>query len=173
MKKRDIESEVRDLAARRDIYDAICNYMRGQDRLLPEVQRRAFHDDAFVDCGLYAGSADGFVSFAQGFLAAVKYSQHLIGQVHIQVEGSIAHGEVYFIAQHRIVEAGIDKDLFVAGRYIDRYEDRGAGWKIAKRRELIDWARTDAASDSFLKEQTSIILGARGHADFSSVRDWP
>ena len=173
MKKLDIESEVRDLAARRDIYDAICNYMRGQDRLLPEVQRRAFHDDAFVDCGLFAGSADGFVNFAQGFLAAVKYSQHLIGQVHIHVEGSIAHGEVYFLAQHRILEDGLEKDLFVAGRYIDRYEDRGAGWKIAKRRELIDWARTDAASDSFLKQQSALILGARGRADFSCVRNWP
>jgi len=75
--------------------------------------------------------------------------------------------------QHRIVEAGVDKDLFVAGRYIDRYEDRGGGWKIAKRRELIDWARTDTASDSFLKEQSALILGARGHADFSCVRAWP
>jgi hypothetical protein len=173
MKKFDIESEVRDLAARRDIYDAICNYMRGQDRLLPEVQRHAFHDDAFVDCGMYAGSADGFVNFAQGFLAAVKYSQHLIGQVHIQVEGNIAHGEVYFIAQHRVVEAGVEKDLIMAGRYIDRYEDRGEGWKIAKRRELIDWARTDAASDSFIKDETSLHLSARGQADFSCLRAWP
>jgi SnoaL-like domain len=173
MKKLDIESEVRDLAARRDIYDAICNYMRGQDRLLPEVQRRAFHDDAFVDCGLYAGSADGFVNFAQGLLAGFKQSQHLIGQAHIQIEGNVAHGEIYFLAQHRIVEGGMEKDLFVAGRYIDRYEDRGGGWKIAKRRELVDWARTDAASDAFLKEQSALILGARGHADFSCVRAWP
>jgi hypothetical protein len=173
MKKLNVESEVRDLAARRDILDAIFNYMRGQDRLMPEVQRRAFHDDAFVDCGLYAGSPDGFVKFAQGFLGATKYSQHLIGQTHIQVEGNVAHGEIYFLAQHRIVESGIEKDLFVAGRYIDRYEDRGEGWKIAKRRELIDWARTDPASDSFLKEQTTLILGARGAADFSNVRVWP
>jgi hypothetical protein len=140
---------------------------------MPEVQRRAFHDDAFVDCGLYAGGADGFVQFAQGFLAELKHSQHLIGQTHIQVEGNVAHGEIYFIAQHRLVEAGIEKDLFVAGRYIDRYEDRGGGWKIAKRRELIDWARTDPASDSFLKEQTKLVLGARGAADFSNVRVWP
>jgi hypothetical protein len=173
MRTLDIQHEVRDLAARRDILDAICNYMRGQDRLMPEVQRRAFHDDAFVDCGLYAGDADGFVDFAQGFLAAVKYSHHLIGQTHIQVDGDVAHGEIYFLAQHRIVADGIEKDLFVAGRYIDRYEERGDGWKIAKRRELIDWARTDPASDSFLKEQTSLCLGARGGADFSNVRVWP
>ena len=169
----DLEAEVRDLAARRDIHDAVCNYMRGQDRLMPGLHRSAFHDDAYVDCGLFAGSADGFVEFAQGFLANVVQSQHLIGQVHIQVEGDVAHGEVYFLAQHRVMEHGVEKDLIVAGRYIDRYEDRGGGWKIAKRRELIDWARTDAASDSFLKEQASLVLGARGAADFSNVRRWP
>jgi hypothetical protein len=97
----------------------------------------------------------------------------LIGQTHIKVEGDVAHGEIYFLAQHRIVEDDIEKDLFVAGRYIDRYEDRGDGWRIAKRRELIDWARTDPASDSFLKEQTKLCLGARGGADFSNVRVWP
>lgn len=169
----DLEAEVRDLAARRDIYNAICNYMRGQDRLMPEVQLLAFHEDAFVDCGLFAGSAADFVAFAQGLLGTFKQSQHLIGQSHIQVQGNIAHGEVYFLAQHRISEAGVDKDLFVAGRYIDRYENRGDGWKIAKRRELIDWARTDPASDSFMKEQTALVLGARGAADFSNIRTWP
>jgi hypothetical protein len=169
----DLEAEVRDLTARRDIYDAVCNYMRGQDRLMPALQRSAFHDDAYVDCGLFAGDADGFVEFAQGFLGKLKQSQHVIGQVHIQVEGDVAHGEVYFFAQHRILEQGIEMDLFVAGRYIDRYEDRDGGWKIAKRRELIDWVRTDKAADSFLKEQTSLVIGARGAADFSNVRNWP
>ena|SRR5579863_989222 len=169
----DFQAEVRDLAARRDIYNAVCNYMRGQDRLMPAVQRSAFHDDAYVDCGLFAGGPDAFVDFAQGFLAKLKQSQHLIGQFHVQVEGDVAHGEVYFIAQHRVVEEGIEKDLFVAGRYIDRYENRGGGWKIAKRRELIDWARTDNATDSFLRENTTLVHGARSNADFSNVRRWP
>jgi hypothetical protein len=173
MKQSDLEAEVRDLAARRDIHNALCNYMRGQDRLMPEVQRLAFHEDAFVDCGMYAGNASGFIDFAQGLLATFKQSQHLIGQAHIQIEGNVAHGEVYFLAQHRMAEAGVEKDLFVAGRYIDRYENRGDGWRIAKRRELIDWARTDPASDSFVKEQTALILGARGDSDFSNARIWP
>ena len=34
MSKPDLEAEVRELCARRDIYDTICNYMRGQDRLV-------------------------------------------------------------------------------------------------------------------------------------------
>ena len=169
----DLAVEVRDLCARRDIHDVICNYMRGQDRLMPTLHRSAFHDDAYVDCGLFAGDADGFVGFAQGFLAELKGSQHLIGQAQIRVDGNVAYGEVYFIAWHRIVENGADKDLIVAGRYIDEYQDRGQGWKIAKRRELIDWARTDLAADSFLKDQVGLVLGARGADDFSNQRVWP
>jgi SnoaL-like domain len=169
----DAAAELRDLCARRDINDALCRYMRGQDRLMPELHRSAFHDDAYVDCGIFAGDAAGFVNFAQGFLGDLKASQHVIGQVQIEVKGSVAYGEVYFFAQHRIVEAGVEKDLFVAGRYIDQYEDRGSGWKIAKRRELIDWARTDPATDSFLRETKGLVMGARREQDFSNQRQWP
>jgi hypothetical protein len=162
-----------DLCARRDIYDAVCRYMRGQDRLMPELQRSAFHDDAYVDCGLFAGDAAAYVNFAQTLLANFKSSHHLIGQVQIEVDGSVAYGEVYFLAWHRQVEDGVEKDLFVAGRYVDEYQDRGGGWKIAKRRELIDWARTDPAADSFLHEAKGLILGARRDHDFSNQRNWP
>jgi SnoaL-like domain len=168
----DLAAEVRDLAARRDIQRAVQAYMRGQDRLLPDVQRSAFHDDADVDCGLFRGGPDAYVKFAQGFLAQTKGSQHLIGQHDIRVDGDVAHGEVYFIAWHRVVEDGVDKDLIVAGRYIDRYENRNGGWKIAKRRELVDWARTDAPADSFLAQQPLLHRARQDARDFSIVRDW-
>ena len=173
MSKPDAAAELHDLCARRDIYDAVCRYMRGQDRLMPELHRSAFHDDAYVDCGLFAGDAAGFVNFAQGFLANLKSSHHLIGQVQIRVEGSVAYGEVYFIAWHRLVENGVEKYLIVSGRYVDEYQDRGTGWKIAKRRELIDWARTDPAADSFLREAKGLVMGARRDQDFSNQRNWP
>jgi hypothetical protein len=169
----DLETEVRDLAARRDIHDALCRYMRGQDRLLPDLHLSAFHEDAYVDCGLMAGSAREFVDFAQGFLRDLVCSQHLIGQAQIDVQGDTAYGEVYFFAQHRLIEDGEEKDLFVAGRYIDEYACRDGDWRILKRRELIDWARTDPASDSFLSEQPQLPRGQRGSADFSVTRDWP
>jgi hypothetical protein len=170
----DLEAEVRDLAARRDIHDAIQRYMRAQDRLLPELHLSAFHEDAYVDCGLYAGPAAGFVEFAQGFLRELKGSQHLIGQVQIKLDGDVADGEAYFIAWHRVVEEGEEKDLFIAGRYVDRYEKRNGEWRIAKRRELIDWARTDPAADGFMKDYADkLVVGARGEDDFSVSRDWP
>lgn len=157
-----LRADVADLAAHRDIHKALTNYMRGQDRLLPDVQRLAFHDDAWVDCGLFAGPAAAFIDFAQGFLAACDASQHLIGQVDIQLDGNKATGEVYFIAHHRITEGDEKKDLFVAGRYHDEYENRGDGWKIARRKEIVDWARTDPAADRFLKDQVALHIAARG-----------
>ncbi|MBL4613201.1 MAG: nuclear transport factor 2 family protein [Emcibacter sp.] len=172
-KKFDLEAEVRDLCARRDINDALCRYMRGQDRLDPELHRSAFHDDAWVDCGIMKGSADEFVTFAQGFLADLKGSQHIIGQVHLDVDGDHASGEVYFYAWHRIEQDGEPKDLIVAGRYIDEYACREGEWRIVKRLELIDWARTDPTTDGFMSETPGLLLGQRGNADFSHTRDWP
>lgn len=157
-----LRAEVADLTARRDIEKAARNYMRAQDRLLPELHLGAFHPDAWVDCGLYAGPAAGFVDFAQGFLADCDASQHLSGQMDIEVDGNRARGEVYFIAHHRTTENGEKYDLFVAGRYHDEYENRGDGWKIARRKEIVDWARTDQAADSFLAAQPALHLAARG-----------
>jgi SnoaL-like domain len=169
----DLEAEVRDLCARRDINDALQRYMRGQDRLDPALHISAFHDDAWVDCGLMNGSAREFVDFAQGFLAEIESSQHIIGQVRIEMRGQEADGEVYFYAWHRISENGEAKDLSVAGRYIDLYTCKNGAWRISKRRELVDWARTDPASDGFFEANPLLPRGQRRGADFSQTRNWP
>lgn len=166
--------ELKDLCARRDIYDVVCLYMRGQDRLLPEVQRQAFHDDAHVDCGLFSGPPDAYVDFAQGFLAKIESSQHIIGQVHISIDEDVADGEVYFVAWHRTSNDGVESDLLIGGRYIDRYEKRFGSWRIMKRRELIDWARTDPSADAFIKDYAATLhVGGRADKDFSVTRAWP
>jgi len=48
-----------------------------------------------------------------------------------------------------------------------------ARWKIAKRRELIDWARTDPSADSFLTGPMRFVFGARADANFSNQLVWP
>lgn len=168
----DLEAEVRDLAARRDIHDALCRYMRGQDRLDPVLHRSAFHDGAWVDCGPMAGSADEFVKFAQDLLGDFEASQHIIGQVQLSVNGDKASGEVYFYAWHRIKEDGEPKDLIVAGRYIDEYTCKNGEWRIWRRREIVDWARTDPVADAFMAATQLVLAGRRG-TDFSQTRDWP
>ena len=169
----DLETEIRDLAARRDIHKALMRYMRGQDRLDAKLHLSAFHADAYVDCGLMDGSAAEFVEFAQGLLADFEASQHIIGQVDLDVKGDRATGEVYFYAWHRIKEEGDPKDLIVAGRYVDEYACRDGDWRILRRRELIDWARTDPAADNFLAQNAFLPRGARHGEDFSQKRNWP
>jgi hypothetical protein len=170
----DLEREVRDLAARRDITQALQNYMRGQDRLDHGLQMTSFHDGADVDCGLLRGGPQAYTDFAQGFLADLKSSQHLIGQVDLSVDidAGTGTGEVYFFAWHRIEEDGEPKDLMMAGRYVDEYRCIDDKWAIWKRRELIDWARTDPAADGVLQAMPLIHLAGRKGADFSQTRDW-
>lgn len=171
----DLEREIRDLVARREITRAIHAYMRGQDRLDRALQLSSFHADADVDCGLLRGGPEAYTDFAQGFLAELHGSQHIIGQIdlNVDVDAGTATGEVYFFAWHRTREAdGSERDLLMAGRYVDDYACRDGHWAIQRRRELIDWARHDPATDAILREQVTIHLAGPRGADFSQTRDW-
>jgi hypothetical protein len=163
-------ADVDALLAKEDIRTLSRQYMRGLDRLDPDLLRSVFFDDAQVDYGFYRGSAQEFVPFAMRALRDHHANHHFIGQMSVDLEGDVAFGEIYFQAFHRIVEAGAEKDLFIAGRYVDRYERRDGIWKIAFRAEVNDWARTDAAADGFFRSAPEALRGARGAADLSSRR---
>ena len=169
----DLAREVADLTARRDIMDAVCRYMRGQDRCEPDLQKSAFHPDAYIDCGPVKGDVDTFVGYAQQGLAGCDFTHHLIGQVQLKVDGDRASGEVYFTAYHRIPLDGIAQDMIFGGRYVDEYACRQGEWRIQKRREICDWTRTVPAADRFTELEPDYVRGGRGGRDFSSMRDWP
>jgi hypothetical protein len=159
------------LLAKEDIRALSRQYMRGLDRLDADLLRSVFHDDAQVDYGFFRGSAQEFAGFAMRALRDHLANHHFIGQMSVDLEGDTAFGEIYFQAFHRIVDAGVEKDLFIAGRYVDRYERRNGIWKIAFRAEVNDWARTEPAADDFFRATPQSLRGARGAADLSSRRD--
>lgn len=171
----DLEAEVRDLAARRDITDAVHRYMRGLDRLDPVLQRSAFHNGAWVDCGLMAGPIDDFITFGQDMLATMEATHHMLGQVQIEVhDAERASGECYFRAWHGTRdESGKPGDLFIAGRYIDEYACNNGEWRIAKRLLITDWVKDDPADHGFYEANPTTNRGGRRGADFSQTRAWP
>ena len=171
----DVEAELRDYATRRAITDVVQRYMRGLDRLDAALQRSAFHDDAYVDCGFMKGTADEFTSFAQGFLAEMEGSQHFLGQVQIEIHSAEhASGECYFQAWHAAHDPqGKLRDLFVAGRYVDEYTYKNGGWRISRRKLIVDWVRDDPADDGFYRNNPNINRAGRRGADFSEQRNWP
>ena len=170
----DLEAEVRDLAARRDITDAVHRYMRGLDRLDPVLQRSAFHDGAFVDVGLMAGPVDEFITFAQDMLAGMDATHHFLGQIRIEMNGDTASGECYFQAWHGSRdEAGKPRDLFISGRYIDEYACKNGEWRIVKRKLITDWVSDHPADHSFYEQNPTTNRGGRRGEDFSQTRNWP
>jgi hypothetical protein len=169
-----LESEIADLCARRDISDAVQRYMRGLDRLDPVLQRTAFHDNAWVDCGLMAGDVDDFITFAQGFLSELEATHHFLGQIRIELNGEAASGECYFQAWHGSSdEAGTPRDLFISGRYIDEYTCKNGQWKIARRKLITDWIKDDPADHGFYAANPTTNRGGRRGEDFSQKRAWP
>jgi hypothetical protein len=62
--------------------------------------------------------------------------------VNIDLHGEEAFDEVYYQAFQRVKnKAGEQRDLFISGRYIERYERRDGIWKTPYRSELVDWVR--------------------------------
>lgn len=171
----DLEAEVRDLAARRDITEAVQRYMRGLDRLDPDLQSTAFHTDAWIDAGLFKGDAAAFVGFSQDFLGAMEASHHLLGQVRIEIDpaGETARGECYFQAWHGIRdESGQPRDLFIAGRYVDDYACKNGEWRIARRTLITDWVKDDPADHGFFAANPTTNRAGRRGEDFSDTRNW-
>lgn len=154
---------------REEIRDLSRRYMRGLDRLDLELLASVFADDATVDYGFFNGTAVDFVDFAHGALKDHLANHHLLGQMLIEVRGDDAVGEIYFQAFHRIVDDdGAENDLFISGRYLDRYVRRDGRWRIAFRCEVNDWARTDPAADDALKRNTAALRGERAPDDYST-----
>lgn len=152
---------------REEIRELSRRYMRGLDRLDGALLGSVFADDATVDYGFFQGSASDFVDFALGVLSSHHANHHFIGQMMIDVTGERAVGEIYFQAFHKVTQDGAEKDLFIAGRYLDRYERRDGRWRITFRSEVNDWSRTDPAADEALTGNPASILGKRAPDDYS------
>ncbi len=148
------------------IQDLAALYMRGLDRLDGDLLAAQFWPEARCEYGIFSGSPVDFAGFCMAALADHERNHHMLGQHLIDFTApEEAYGEVYYQAYHRVAgEDGSPRDLFIAGRYVDRYEQRGGTWKIAYRSELVDWLRDDPASDAMLGA-APFIVGQRKPAD--------
>jgi len=153
--------EMDDLVSKQALYELAAKYMRGLDRLDRKLFRSVFLDDATCNYGFFVGGPDDFADFAMDALGSHKANHHFIGNTLYEIDGNQAYGEVYFQAYHRLEQEGQDVDLFIAGRYVDRYERRFGVWKIAYRAEVNDWARTEPAADEFFSASPLALRGER------------
>ena len=130
-----------ELTNREAIRECLYRYARGVDRLDADMVRSAYWpdcDDQHLD---FRGNAEEFIAWAFPLMREMDQTMHMIGNVLIAMNGELATVESYFYGYHRVTIAGIKQDVIGAGRYIDRFEQRGDEWRIAARLVLTDWFR--------------------------------
>lgn len=136
---------IEQVLAEAEIRDVQLRYCRAADRKDFELYRTCFHGDAVLEFSFFSGSVDEFMAMAMESLARFSATTHFTGNQLIEVSGDTAWCEFYTLATHRIDadENGSERDYVASVRYIDRMERRGGEWRIARRRCVLDWARTD------------------------------
>ncbi|MCL6692370.1 nuclear transport factor 2 family protein [Pseudomonas sp. R3.Fl] len=77
---------------------------------------------------------DAIVAVVRDFLEGCGSTQHLLGNVRIQVSGDQAQAQCYLQAIHAGVGSFVGQTMTVWGEYSDRLERRAEGWRIVERR---------------------------------------
>jgi len=163
----DLDQAIRDAADERAIKHVLTRYTRAIDRFDMELLRTVYHADAYDDHGGYKGDVEGFIVFLNEVLPRFEGTQHFLGNMHVELDGEVAHTETYCQAWHRIagVDGGPDHDSVAGLRYIDRFERRDGEWRIAKRQIVIDWQRDDPVVGGSGERSPETQYGRRDRED--------
>jgi hypothetical protein len=154
-----------DLIARHGILNALANHSRGVDRADANLLGSAYHDDATVDYGFYAGPAATLVDILANAQKSALPTLHRTSNCWIQTQGHRATAESYVIAY--VEEADLQR--WVMGRYLDRLECREGDWRLTHRTYVLDGnvnrpnsaARTDPPTGF----EHFVPAGGKGAAD--------
>jgi hypothetical protein len=146
-----------ELVERQAIVDCLYRYTRGVDRHDEALILSAFHDDATDHHRQVRRSPGEFLDWYRE-RGARPTTQHYLTNIVIELEGSAAHVESYYLTFNRNPD---DTARISGGRYVDRLEKRDGEWRIAVRHVLGEWARAGDGAD------IDLLLGAshRGSRD--------
>lgn len=135
---------IEDVVAEAAIRDVHIRYCRANDRRDEELMRSCFHPDAVIELHEEL-NVDAFIEMGRAVLGMYSVTWHNTGNQLVEVRGDDAWAEHYTTSTHRIAASaeGPERDFSVFGRYIDRMEKRGGEWRIARRKMLVDFTRTD------------------------------
>jgi hypothetical protein len=151
---------VQRLADKDAIWQCVLRYTRGLDRLDIDLFRSAYWEDARTCHGTVNGSVDDFLDWWLPLQEGREVGQHAVSNHWVEFDGpGGADAETYFFAS--IKNTASDSVELLAGRYVDRFEKRGAEWRIKTRVLVFDWQATADASQ----------MHARLAMNFTGFRD--
>ena len=170
-------ADINAIADRLEITDLLHTYCRSLDRYDRESLQSVFHPDSTHVMGGFEGSSIDFCELAMDALDQYQRTHHLLGNIQVLLDGDDARAESYFHAYHRVAAGtpaagfiadhtpGLDEDLILAGRYVDRLQQRDGVWKISHRIGILDWCRWEPASDRGFFAAAMKPYGSRGRTD--------
>jgi hypothetical protein len=149
-----------------EIAETLASFARGLDRIDENLLRSVLHHDATLDLGpgVFQGTGGDYVHWILGVLAGIRSTHHMITNIRVELEGDSALVESYFHAHIRMEKPVGREDVFMGGRNLDRFERRGV-WKITHRKQVLDWVRTESASDIFYHQNPDALWSYRSKTD--------
>lgn len=164
----DLNPRVARLIDKDDCRELVHKFARAIDRCDAGLIGEILHPDATDDHGSFKGTGKDFVPWVMGVLGGMRRTQHVVGNILIELDGDTAYGESYFIAHHALPgkdDAG-DTFMVAAGRYLDRFERRDGAWRIAHRGAVYDWSSAVASTDMWDRDALpGYAFGQRGERD--------
>jgi hypothetical protein len=130
-----METKLRELIDRSEIWQVMQRYGRGLDRLDVELARSCYFDDAIEDHGDYVGAPDDFIAWANMTSETFIDYHHGLMNHSCELDGDNAYCETYYLFTGVARKA---PHLLSMGRYIDHFQKRNGEWRIANRVALIE-----------------------------------
>lgn len=135
---------IEDVLAEAEIKEVHVRFCRANDRRDEELMRGCFHPDAVIELHETL-DLEAFLALGRAVLGQYSGTWHTTTNQLVEVDGDAAWAEHYTTSSHRTPadDNGPERDFIAFGRYVDRMERRDGEWRIARRRMLLDYTRTD------------------------------
>jgi 3-phenylpropionate/cinnamic acid dioxygenase small subunit len=158
------------------IRNVLVRYCQGVDRKDWEQVLSCYHEDAVDSHGGYEGAPSGLVTWMQTTHRYVDFSMHVLTNTTIDfLDDGRARAESYVLCYKTLSSAEGDAFLTdvpigepvrrtVASRFIDVLEDRGTGWRIARRDVVLEFVRREA-NDLYLEFAPGAEISRRDETD--------
>ncbi len=134
-------------ADKAELLDVVLRYCRAIDRRDYDLLRTVYHPGAIdLHGGYFQGTAEEFIADVPRHLEAFAITTHMITNALFVVDGDVAEGESYLIANH-VTRDDPSRSLIASARYLDRFERRNGEWRIAHRTCVLDWSNVEGGMD--------------------------
>ena len=166
------ERKIQLLLDKQEIYELLCRYCRGIDRLDKELVLSCFHPgatDIHVGVGsnaVHTGSIEEFLDKEWDSWKRYAGSQHHLCNHLCEVIDDVALAETYQFSFYW-AEPGDDLEFNVvnSNRYIDRFERRNSEWRIAHRELYRNFVRRETRPFVFPTKANGWPRGSQDRSD--------